>query len=46
MQGIVTAPIHDSLEILEFEGGKARVKTLMALVLTKARVRSKKNPAL
>ena len=45
-QGIVTVPILDSLEILKFERDKARVKTLTALVLTRARVRSKKSPTL
>src|SRR3954463_5849704 len=42
-QGIVTVRILHTLEILEFEGDKARIKTLTTLVLTRARVRSKKN---
>ena len=45
-QGIVTVPKLHTLEILEFEGDKARIQTLTALVLTRARVRSKKIPTL
>ena len=45
-QSIVTVPILDSLEILKFEGDKARVKTPTTLFLTRAKVRSKKNPTL
>ena len=45
-QGIVTISILHTLEILDFEGGKIRIKTLTALVLTRARIRSKMNPTL
>ena len=45
-QSIVTISILGSLEILKFEGDKARIKTLTTLVLTRATVRSKKNPTL
>ena len=45
-QGIVTVLKLHTLETLEFEGGKIRIKTLTTLVLTRARVRSKKIPTL
>src|SRR4051812_47102519 len=43
---IVTISKLHTLEILEFEGGKIRIKTLASLVPTRARVRSKKIPTL
>ena len=41
-QSIVTIPKLHLIEILEFEEDKSRGKTLTSLVLTKGRVRSKK----